>query len=107
MFIDLEIRYVYLLGVTANLDGAWTAQAVRNLLMDLSLDLVPPRPTAEIIGLAAQRRIRRKPIPSNDKTSKRSLNQNKIRLLVLRECHDTITPARAIEPIGPRIHIAL
>ena len=141
---------MYLLGVTANPDGAWTAQAARNLLMDLgeradrftvllrdrggqftetfdavlagagievvkapprcpranayaerwirtlraeladgmlilgehhlcrvlaeylrhynehcphrSLDLVSPRPTAEIIDLAAQRRIRRKPI---------------------------------------------
>jgi putative transposase len=33
--IELETRYVHLLGVTTNPDGAWTAQAARNLLMDL------------------------------------------------------------------------
>jgi hypothetical protein len=33
--IELEARYVHLLGVTANPDGAWTARAARNFLMDL------------------------------------------------------------------------
>ena len=33
--IELETRYVHVLGVTANPDGAWNAQAARNLLMDL------------------------------------------------------------------------
>jgi putative transposase len=33
--IELETRYVHLLDVTANPDRAWTAQAARNLLMDL------------------------------------------------------------------------
>jgi hypothetical protein len=32
--IELEIRYVRVLGVTANPDEAWTAQAASNLLMD-------------------------------------------------------------------------
>jgi putative transposase len=33
--IELETCFVHVLGVTANPDGAWTAQAARNLLMDL------------------------------------------------------------------------
>jgi putative transposase len=32
--IELETRFVHVLGVTANPDGAWTAQAARNFLMD-------------------------------------------------------------------------
>ena len=33
--IEVGSRYVHVLGTTANPDGAWTAQAARNLLMDL------------------------------------------------------------------------
>ncbi|MCP2323424.1 transposase InsO family protein [Hamadaea flava] len=33
--IEVASRYVHVLGVTTNPDGAWTAQAARNLLMDL------------------------------------------------------------------------
>jgi len=34
--IEVGSRYVHILGVTANPDGPWTAQHIRNLLMDLS-----------------------------------------------------------------------
>jgi hypothetical protein len=33
--IEVGSRYVYILGVTANPDGPWTVQQIRNLLMDL------------------------------------------------------------------------
>jgi len=33
--IEVSTRYVHVLGTTTNPDGAWTAQAARNFLMDL------------------------------------------------------------------------
>jgi putative transposase len=33
--IEVGSRYVHILGVTANPDGAWTVQQIRNLLIDL------------------------------------------------------------------------
>ena len=33
--MEISSRYAHLLGITANPDGPWTVQQIRNLLMDL------------------------------------------------------------------------
>jgi hypothetical protein len=48
--MEVSSRYVHILGITANPDGPWTVQQIRNLLMDPS-----PRPPnyAEVFTPAA------------------------------------------------------
>ena len=35
LVMEVGSRYVHILGITTNLDGPWTTQQIRNLLMDL------------------------------------------------------------------------
>jgi putative transposase len=54
--LEVESRYVHVLGVAANPDGPWTTQRARNLLMDLGdrADQFPATFDAVLGGLSTE-----------------------------------------------------
>jgi hypothetical protein len=52
--LEVESRYVHILGVTATPDGAWTAQQARNLLLELAERTTERSPVSRRV-----RRVRR------------------------------------------------
>ena len=61
--IEVGSRYVHILGITANPDGPWTVQQIRNLLMDLGDLAAGFRSACSDIGGYQYWRVPRPPPP--------------------------------------------